>query len=68
MGQQQAKKQAGLSDQRPVTVLRIAQALPAQVEDRDALALSAGTLEKALARTRCRALCSLIPNSFITEG
>jgi hypothetical protein len=49
MGQQQAKKQAGLSDQRPVTALRLAQGLPAEVEDRDALTLLARTLEKALA-------------------
>jgi hypothetical protein len=55
MGQQQAKKQAGLSDQRPVTALRLAQGIPAEVEDRGRAHAVARTLEKAMApRTRCR--------------
>ncbi len=54
--QQQEKKQAGLSGQRPVTVSRLAQGLPAQVEDRDALTQLARTLEKAVARQRAARL------------
>jgi hypothetical protein len=55
MEQKQAKKQPGTNDQKPMAILRVAQGLPAKVEDRDALTLLVRRLEKVLVRARSAA-------------